>query len=115
MSQLGPAKAAQILSGVSPQELARAIAERDAAALKRVKGIGDKLANRIIVDLQGRLPEEAEGKEGGAPSKTKDAAQALMALGYDRPAAEAAVRKAHREAGDRAPVEELVRRSLAHV
>jgi len=115
VSQLGPAKAIQILSGIAPAELSRSIAARDLNALKRIKGIGDKLAGRIIVELQGKLPEDYEGKGAELPSKTRDAVEALVALGYERAVADAAVRRAQKGADAAAGVEDLIRRSLAHV
>lgn len=115
VSQLGPSKAIQILSGLPPAELARVISEGDAAALKRVKGVGEKLANRLIVELRGKLPEEAEGKAAGGASISDDAVRALLALQVERPQAEEAVRRARKELGADADLAELIRRSLAHV
>jgi Holliday junction DNA helicase RuvA len=116
VSGLGPAKAVAILSNVTVGDLQRAIEEGDAAALKRIRGIGDKLANRLIVELKGRIPDElAAGKGSEAASLERDATRALVALGYDTPDAERAVRKARREMGAEPRVEDLIRRSLAHV
>lgn len=116
VSGLGPSKAVAILSSVGVEELVRAIDEADVSFLKRIKGIGDKLANRLVVELKGKLPEAAAaGKGGDSTSMMKDAVQALVALGYDRAPAEEAVRRAQKELPREAPVEELIRRSLAHV
>lgn len=113
---LGPARAIAILSNVGISDLQRAIEEGDAGALKRVKGIGDKLASRLIVELKGRLPDEmAAGKGSEAASLEKDATSALVALGYDPGQAGQAVRKARRDLGADARVEEVIRRSLANV
>ncbi|MBI2930875.1 MAG: Holliday junction branch migration protein RuvA [Planctomycetes bacterium] len=116
VSGLGPSKAVAILSGVGVEELSRAIDEGNAVFLKRVKGIGDKLANRLIVELKGKLPEAgAAGKGPEGTSLMKDAVQALVALGYDRAEADEAVRRAQKDLPPEAPVEELIRRSLANV
>jgi Holliday junction DNA helicase RuvA len=113
---LGPSKAIAILSNVGVADLQAAIEEGNAAALKRVKGIGDKLANRLIVELKGRLPDELPaGKESEGASLERDATSALMVLGYDPNQAGQAVRKARKELGAEAPIEEVIRRSLAHV
>ncbi|HEY3225367.1 MAG TPA: Holliday junction branch migration protein RuvA [Planctomycetota bacterium] len=113
---LGPARAVAILSNVSVAQLQRAIEEGDADTLKRVKGIGDKLANRLIVELKGRLPDElAAGKGPESASLERDAASALVALGYESSEAEKAVRKARRDLGSEARVEDVIRRSLSHV
>ncbi len=114
VSQLGPSKAVQILSGITVAELKRALAESDVNTLKRVKGIGDKLANRLIVELRGKLPEETAGKESEGSSRMQDSVGALVALGWDRSAAEGAVRRALKELGGEAPVQDLIRRSLAN-
>ncbi len=114
VSQLGPSKAVQILSGITVPELKRAIAEGDVNTLKRVRGIGDKLANRLVVELRGKLPDEIAGKESDGSSRTLDAVSALVALGWDRGAAETAVRRASKDLGAEAPVEDIIRRSLAN-
>lgn len=116
VSGLGPSKAIAILSNIGVTELQRAIEEGNAGALKKVKGIGDKLASRLIVELKGRLPDEmAAGKGSEGASLERDAMSALVALGYDPGDAGQAVRKARRDLGADAPVEEVIRRSLSHV
>ncbi|HTF56347.1 MAG TPA: Holliday junction branch migration protein RuvA [Planctomycetota bacterium] len=113
---LGPSRAVAILSNVSVAQLQRAIEEGDVDTLKRVRGIGDKLANRLIVELKGRLPDElTAGKGPESASLERDAASALVALGYESSEAERAVRKARRDLGSEARVEDVIRRSLTHV
>lgn len=112
--QLGPAKAVVILSSVAPSELAKAIEAGDVARLRRVKGIGEKIARRLVLELRGKLPDE-EGIGGGDPSLTQDAVGALVTLGVDRRQAEDAVRRAFKDLGEGAPVEDVIKRSLQHV
>ena len=114
VQQLGPSKALAILSSVSPDQLARAIDEEDVAFLKNIKGIGEKIAHRLIVELKGKLPSAA-GKEGGDSSTSKDAVGALVTLGYDRRQAEEAVRRALKDLKGEASVEDVIKRSLTHV
>ncbi len=114
VQQLGPSKALAILSSVSAEELSRAIEEGDVAFLRGIKGVGEKIANRLVVELKGKLPAAA-GKGEAAASLTKDAVTALQSLGYDRRQAEEAVRRAQRDLGGEAAVEEIIKRSLAHV
>lgn len=114
VQQLGPAKAIAILSSVSPDQLSRAIDEEDVAFLKNIKGIGEKIAHRLIVELKGKLPSAA-GKDGGDSSTSKDAVGALVSLGYDRRQAEEAVHRALKELKGEAPVEDVIKRSLTHV
>lgn len=114
VQQLGPSKAVAILSSVSPEELARAIEEGDVAFLKNIRGIGEKIANRLVVELKGKLPAAA-GKEPPEASLSRDAVAALVSLGFDRRQSEEAVRRARKEVGADGAVEELIKRSLAHV
>lgn len=114
VQQLGPSKAIAILSSASPDDLSRAIEQGDVAFFRRIKGVGEKLASRIVLELKGKLPEEA-GKGDGTPSVTRDAVSALVTLGYDRREAEEAVRRARKDVAGEIPVEDLIRRSLAHV
>ena len=114
VQQLGPSKAIAILSSVSPVELSRAIEEADVVFLRNIKGIGEKIAHRLIVELKGKLPSEA-GKDDGGPSKSKDATGALVSLGYDRRQAEEAVRRAVKDLKGEATVEDIIKRSLTHV
>lgn len=114
VQQLGPSKAIAILSSVSPEALMRAIEEGDVGTLKRIKGVGEKIANRLVVELKGKLPAEA-GVGGAAASMNDEAVRALMSLGYDRKPSEEAVRRAMKDLGDKAAVEDVLRRSLQHV
>ena len=115
VQHLGPSKAVAILSSVNPEDLARAIDEGDVAFLKNIRGVGAKIANRLVVELKGKLPSAA-GKEGPDASLTRDAVGALVSLGYDRRQAEDAVQRARKDLGkDGVAVEELIKRSLANV
>jgi Holliday junction DNA helicase RuvA len=114
VQQLGPSKALAILSSTSPEGLVRAIEDGDVATLKSIKGIGEKIANRLILELRGKLPEAA-GMGAEDSSLTRDGVGALVALGYDRRQAEEAVRRAQKDLGPEAPVEEVIKRSLQHV
>lgn len=114
VQQLGPAKAIAILSSVSPEQLLQAVEAGDVAFLKGVKGIGEKIANRLIVELKGKLPSAA-GKDGAGTSTNEEAIRAMVSLGYERRPAEEAVRRAVGELGGQAAVEDVIRRSLTHV
>jgi Holliday junction DNA helicase RuvA len=114
VQQLGPAKAIQILSSATFEQLTKAIESGDVAFLKGIKGVGEKLANRLVVELRGKLPADA-GKEAEDSSISRDAVSALVSLGYERKQAEEAVRRVLKDAKAAPPVEELIRRSLAHV
>jgi Holliday junction DNA helicase RuvA len=114
VQQLGPSKALQILSSTTTERLTRAIEESDVAFLKNIKGIGEKIANRLIVELKGKLPAPA-GKGVEETSISRDAVAALTTLGYERKQAEEAVSRALKDLKGPVGVEEVIRRSLAHV
>jgi Holliday junction DNA helicase RuvA len=114
IQNLGPSKAIAILSSASPDELIRAVEEGDTAFLKNIRGVGEKIANRLVVELRGKLPADA-GKDSPASSLTQDAVSVLVGLGYDRRQAEEAVRRARKDLGEKTTIEDLIKRSLAHV
>jgi holliday junction DNA helicase RuvA len=94
VSGVGPKAALSILSVARPAEVASAIASSDAAALARAPGVGKKTAERLIVDLRGKLGRVAGGPTGGAPLATDDDAHAaLVALGYTASEASAALQE----------------------
>lgn len=88
VSGVGSGTARVILSSMQPEELAAAIASGDEKKLKAVKGIGAKTAQRIIVDLRGKVAETDEAPQSGGSMGMAydDALAALMALGYQRAA-----------------------------
>lgn len=115
VAQLGPSKALAILSAVEVPDLRRAVEEGDVEALQGIRGIGSKIANRLMVELKGKLPESMRGagEEGGGASISKDAVEALVSLGYLRPEAEERVRRCRKDLKEKGSVEELLRRCLA--
>ena len=109
---VGPRVALAVLSALSPEEAALAIAAEDVEALSRAPGVGKRTASRIILDLRGKLEEEF-GAAVGVPSSgsgpQNQAVQALMALGYTALEARQAL-SVEQEQG--LSVEEQVRRAL---
>ncbi|MBL8289324.1 MAG: Holliday junction branch migration protein RuvA [Rubrivivax sp.] len=93
ISGVGPRTALAILSGLSVQELAQAVALQDGARLVKVPGIGKKTAERLLLELKGRLAPEV-APAGGAPAAGAhgDIQQALLALGYNEREAQAALK-----------------------
>jgi Holliday junction DNA helicase RuvA len=94
ISGVGARTALAVLSGLSVDELAQAVTKQDAATLKRLPGIGQKTAERLLLELKGKLGADIEGVAGGAPGGSdtgSDVLRALLALGYsEREAANAA-------------------------
>ena len=114
-SGVGPKVALAMLSTYSARRLARALAEKDIAALTQVSGVGKKTAERIILELADKVEDLAigpEGEPGGPPAGAQEAVAALVTLGYSFPDADAAVRNALAE-GEAADTDELIRRALA--
>ena len=93
ISGVGPRTALSILSGLSVAELSQAVTLQDGARLVKVPGIGKKTAERLLLELKGKL-----GADLGAPSAAAfspsqgDIAQALQALGYSEREAQAALK-----------------------
>jgi Holliday junction DNA helicase RuvA len=102
-SGVGPALALKILSGMSVEELVPAIRGSDLARLTRIPGVGRKTAERMVVELKDKLETVAVETEKPAASSPAgievDIISALVNLGYEGRAAEAAVGEAKREAG----------------
>ena len=67
-SGIGPRLALAMLATFSPDELRRAVAAADVTALTRVPGVGRKGAQRIVLELAGRLGSPGEGDQAGQPS-----------------------------------------------
>jgi Holliday junction DNA helicase RuvA len=103
VSGVGGASALLMLSSLSAAEIAGAINTANVGMLKSIKGIGDKTAQRIVVDLKGKMGKH----EGGigqilATSYNKNRDEALMALvtlGFPKTAAEKAIEKAIKQQG----------------
>jgi Holliday junction DNA helicase RuvA len=92
ISGIGPKLAVMILSGGSVEGLVGAIRRGDLARLTSIPGVGKKTAERIVVELRDKLQEFTE--EPAKPVVETDVLSALENLGYARPMAEAAVRRA---------------------
>lgn len=103
VSGVGGGSALLMLSSLSANEIAGAINTANVTMLKSIKGIGDKTAQRIVVDLKGKLGKH----EGGisqilTPSYNKNKEEALLALttlGFPKSSAEKALEKAIKQQG----------------
>lgn len=95
ISGVGPKLALSVLSGMSADDLAQCVVMQDAAQLTRVPGIGKKTAERLLLELKGRLADALPQAGGVAVSArvTHDALGALLALGYSEKEALPAVKQ----------------------
>jgi Holliday junction DNA helicase RuvA len=111
---VGGRLALAILSALSPDELARAVAHEDKAMIGRANGVGPKLAARIANELQGKLGVTGLGGSAPAPraGAAADALSALANLGFKPAEASAAVNAAQDELGADASLDALVRLAL---
>jgi len=113
-----------ILSALSAEQVAQAIAAGDQSAFKRASGVGPKLAARLVVELRDKLGAFAfktpaltatgakpAGKTPGG-NVMEDAVSALVNLGYPRMEAFGAVSRAAQAAGGSAPLGALIKTSL---
>ena len=90
ISGIGARTALSVLSGLSVGELSEAVTLQDAARLTKVPGIGKKTAERLLLELKGKLAESAKPASGGASSS--DVVNALLSLGYSEKEALLAVK-----------------------
>jgi Holliday junction DNA helicase RuvA len=93
ISGVGPRTALSILSGLSVHELSQAVTQQQAGRLVKVPGIGKKTAERLLLELKGKLgPDMAAPGATVASDAQADIVQALMALGYNEKEAAAALK-----------------------
>lgn len=118
VSGIGPRLALHVLSRLSPERFAAAIARQDLATLTGISGVGRKTAERMIVELKDRVVEltevETSAEAVRLTTSGEDAVKALVALGIRRAAAERAVQRALAEDAGLA-ASELTRRALAEI
>lgn len=118
VSGVGSKYALAILSSLMPDQIALAIASEDAAAFTKIKGVGNKIAQRICMELKDKIAKEyayigqKTGVDLGAVTKpssnSSDAISALVVLGYTQSEAASAISKLDSSL----PVDELIRRAL---
>ena len=117
VSGVGGNTARMILSTYSPRELQGIITSGNAVLLKNVKGLGLKTAQKIIVELSGKLTALFDGEDGPLPvagngdAVYDEATAALVMLGFPKAASDKVVRAILKEQPD-ISVEETVRMSL---
>ncbi|MBV6633430.1 MAG: Holliday junction branch migration protein RuvA [Alphaproteobacteria bacterium] len=130
---VGGRVALNILSALSTNDLATAIASEDKRAVTRADGVGPKLAQRIVSELKDKIPQlvgsaltptkgssavvtpmpaAAAPVADAAPNAVNDAVSALANLGYDRSDAHRAALKAQQSLGEGAKIDDLIRASL---
>ena len=119
---VGARVALALLSIMSPNELASAIALQDKAKIGEANGVGKKLAERVVLELKDKVPklgaidaglaQVAGEMAAGVPSATSDAVSALVNLGYGQSQAAMAVSAALKKSAADLPTEKLIRAAL---
>ena len=93
ISGVGARTALSLLSGMSVQELAQAVTLQESARLTKVPGIGKKTAERLLLELKGKLGADIGfGHQHAEPDTQVEILQALTALGYSDKEAQAALK-----------------------
>jgi len=116
VSGVGPNTARMILSSMTPSEVQQTIANEQVNALKAVKGIGAKTAERVIVDLKDKILSTLDDPQEmiiGNTSK-EETLKALEVLGFSRKSSEKVIDKILRENPDLV-VEEIIKAALANM
>lgn len=117
VSGMGAASARMVLSSMSSDEFQKAILAEDISRIKSVKGIGLKTAQRLILELKDKI---SKGETEGAPTElfrvvdsqaVEEASQALVMLGFNKPAVSKAVQKILEKKPD-SKVEEIIKTAL---
>jgi Holliday junction DNA helicase RuvA len=101
ISGVGPRTALSVLSGMSVADIAQAVTAQDASRLVKVPGIGKKTAERLLLELKGRIGADLGNAVGAGPASgaQADILQALVALGYSDKEAQAALKPLPRDVG----------------
>jgi holliday junction DNA helicase RuvA len=115
-SGVGPRLALALMSAMGAAQLVAAIRDRNVQVLTAVSGVGKKTAERIALELAGKLDDVAVSPAGAGPRLPgmEEALRALAALGVSAPDADRAVRAVVQEDGA-LPAPELIRRALARI
>ncbi len=118
VSGIGPNTARMMLSSISPEEIQQAIVQADIPLIQRIKGIGPKSAQRLVLELQDKLKKEGSGTLLSAPSNNttrEEALSALVMLGFAKNTAEKAVDQVIKSEGTQLSVERLIKSALKNL
>ena len=105
---IGAKTALAVLSGLSVEDLAAAVAAQETGRLVKTPGIGKKTAERLLLELKGKLDFAAVTLPGAPVRASDDVRQALLALGYNDKEAELVLRQVPADL----PVSEAIRQAL---
>ena len=114
VSGIGPKLAITVLSGIAADALVAALRGNDLGALTRIPGVGKKTAERMVLELRDKL-EGLQAAPAAPPASRmeEDVVSALVNLGYQRSAAELAVKRALERSAETASFEQLFRQTMS--
>ncbi len=115
VSGIGPNTGRMILSSITPSEIQTAIIKGDVPLIQRIKGIGPKSAQRMILELQDKLKKEGPDSLISMPinNTAKDEAlSALVMLGFNKNVAEKSLEAAIKSSDENLSVEQLIKIAL---
>jgi Holliday junction DNA helicase RuvA len=118
VSGIGPNTGRMMLSSITPTEIQTAIVNADLPLIQRIKGIGVKSAQRLVLELQDKLKKEGTGSLIAAPLNNtvrEEALSALLMLGFARPPAEKAINQVVKNEGQNLTVEEMIKIALKNL
>ncbi|MBE9599627.1 Holliday junction branch migration protein RuvA [Pedobacter sp. MC2016-24] len=118
VSGIGPNTGRMMLSSITPTEIQTAIVNADLPLIQRIKGIGAKSAQRLVLELQDKLKKEGSGSLISAPLNNtvkEEALSALMMLGFAKAASEKAIDNAVKIGGQDLSVEQMIKTALKNL
>ena len=118
VSGIGPNTGRMMLSSITPIEIQTAIVNGDLPLIQRIKGIGVKSAQRLVLELQDKLKKEGSGSLISAPlnhTVREEALSALMMLGFSKQPAEKSIENAIKVHGSDLTVEQMIKIALKNL
>lgn len=118
VSGIGPNTGRMMLSSITPNEIQSAIISGDLPLIQRIKGIGVKSAQRLVLELQDKLKKEGTGSLIAAPLNNtvkEEALSALTMLGFAKAASEKAIDNAVKVGGPDLSVEQMIKLALKNL
>jgi Holliday junction DNA helicase RuvA len=121
VSKIGPKTAISILSGVSADDLISCVNQSDASRLRKIPGVGDKTAQRLVMELKGKLGLPGQSStlrpslgKSGIPSAhpRSEAFDAMITLGYVEKQVQTALTRVESVIAVDAPAEEWIKKAL---
>lgn len=112
---IGPGTGRMMLSSISPIEIQEAIIKGDIDQIKRIKGIGPKSAQRLIIELQDKLQKEGSGTLITMPvnnTARDEALSALIMLGFAKAAADKTIDNVMKASTETLSVEQIIKTAL---